>query len=376
MAGLTKCLSCCGVVVALLAVLLGLFHAGRLRTLAPYLTNFGSNGNKIGLTPSIWGDKPWLYEFSQLPRLDGKVAIVTGANAGLGFWTALHLARQGAHVYAGCRSEAKCAKAIEHIKANTSSALVEPAIVDVSSLKSVRAFAATFREKHTTLDIYVANAGIPMAGAQERTPEGIEPIFATNHVGHQLMYMLLEDLIQAAAAKTGDARVVAVSSAAHFDAVEGCPTSEKEMHEWFDAEYPLKMQAYARSKLANVLFAQEVASRNRHSQVFANSVHPGAVATEIFSKDKKHVKENTSPGLEVFRQLAEYLSESMWASEEGALTQVYLAAASEIREQNTRGRYFHPQAEEVLPLRPWAFNWTHQKALWQFTEELIASRRA
>eukprot|EP00929_Paragymnodinium_shiwhaense_P016053 TRINITY_DN12418_c0_g3_i1.p1 TRINITY_DN12418_c0_g3~~TRINITY_DN12418_c0_g3_i1.p1 ORF type:complete len:375 (+),score=91.50 TRINITY_DN12418_c0_g3_i1:100-1224(+) len=363
------CLCISAFLVALLAVFVGLMHAGRLRFMAPFLAVL--KRENIGLTPAVWGDKPWYYEYTSLPRLEGKVAIVTGANSGVGFWTAMHLARQGAHVYVGCRSTSKCDKAVELIKGNSSAANVEPAIVDVSSMASVRKFAAAFREKHDILDIYVANAGIAMAEPQGRTDEGIEPIFATNHVGHQLLYTLLEDLIQSAADKNGDARVVAVSSAAHFNAEQGCALTEKDLHERYDEEFPFKMFAYGRSKLANVLFAKEVAARNVERKVFANSVHPGAVQTEIWGKFRGDDKPKGFI-VERLNELIGYFKESMWTSEEGALTQVYLAAADEVRVQEVRGRYFHPQAEEVLPNRQWAVNWTHQKALWTFTEELIA----
>jgi len=362
------CLCVSAFLAAALAVLAGMMHAGRLRFIAPYFAMLHQN---IGMSPAVWGDKPWLYEYTSLPRLDGKVAIVTGANSGVGFWTAVHLARQGAHVYVGCRSSSKCDRAVELIKANSSAAKVEPAIMDVSIMASVRTFAAAFREKHGLLDIFVANAGIGFAGPQARTVEGLEPIFATNHVGHQLLYTLLEDLIQAAADKKGDARVVAVSSMAHFNAEQGCALTEKDLHDLYDAEEPFKVYAYGRSKLANVLFAKEVAARNTQRKVFANSAHPGAVQTEIWSNHKQEKKPD-SIIFGMFDSVVEYFKESMWTSEEGALTQVYLAASDDVRVQDIRGRYYHPQAQEVLPSMPWAVNWTHQKAVWAFTEELIA----
>jgi len=362
------CLCISALLTAALAVFVGMLHAGRLRFMAPYMVLLGPVS--IGMTPAVWGDKPWHYEYTSLPRLDGKIAIVTGANSGVGFWTAMHLARQGAHVYVGCRSSSKCDKAVELIKANSSAAKVEPAIMDVSVMASVRKFAAAFREKHDLLDILVANAGIAHSGPQARTIEGIEPIFATNHVGHQLLYTLLEDLIQSAADKKGDARVVAVSSGAHFEAKQGCAITEADLHALYDAEEPFKMGAYARSKLANVLFAREVAARNAQRHVFSNSVHPGVVHTEIWNKTNQDDREH-GPIVQVFINIVEYFKESMWTSEEGALTQVYLAASDDVRVQNIRGRYYHPQAQEVLPNMPWAVNWTHQKALWAFTEELI-----
>mmetsp|Transcript_48627 Transcript_48627/g.135874 ORF Transcript_48627/g.135874 Transcript_48627/m.135874 type:complete len:369 (-) Transcript_48627:19-1125(-) len=361
------CGGCCAFLVGIVAVLAGSFHAGKLNFLArglavlPYFS---------GMSPTYYGDKPWRYEYSQLPRLDGKVAIVTGANAGVGFWTALHLARQGAHVFVCCRSPAKCADAVELIKANTTDAKLEPAIVDMSNLASVRRFAQDFKEKHTRLDIFVANAGIGSSTAELLTADNIEPIFATNHVGHQLLYMLLEDLIVAAGGLTGDARVVVVSSCEHFRSAQGVMLTRAALNERY-ANSPALL-SYAQSKLANVLFAQEVARRMDSKPVFANSLHPGAVNTTIWGKGAKPI--STLPfKVRVRSAIVNYLKESMWTAEEGALTQVYLAAASEVREQRIRGRYFHPQAVEVFP-HAHARNFTLQKAVWAFTEDLIAGR--
>ena len=138
-------------------------------------------------------------------------------------------------------------------------------------------------------------------------------------------------------------------------------------------------RSYYESKLANVLFAQEVADRVRDAPVFANSLHPGAVRTELWDNMMSTLPkiESTDARLLQFVQLLlEYFKPSMWTAEEGALTQVYLAAADEVRERNIRGRYFHPQALEVIPSRRFAPNRTLQKALWAFTEKLIDGEEA
>eukprot|EP00927_Polykrikos_kofoidii_P058702 TRINITY_DN533_c0_g1_i11.p1 TRINITY_DN533_c0_g1~~TRINITY_DN533_c0_g1_i11.p1 ORF type:complete len:376 (-),score=49.11 TRINITY_DN533_c0_g1_i11:40-1167(-) len=368
------CGGCSAFVVLCVAVLAGLLHQGHLSVFGPFMARFldeFGNAKWTGLTPAMWGSKPWRFEYSMLPDLSGRVALVTGANVGLGYWTAHHLALRGAHVFVGCRSEAKCSNAIHMIKSNYTSAKVDPAILDVSSLSSVRAFGDKFLKSTDRLDILVLNAGIGSSGAK-RSVDAIEPVFATNHVGHQLLYLILEDLILKTGESTGDARVVAVSSTAHFESWDdGVALTRDELNKRWDAELADKTnfaiaKAYPQSKLANVLFAQEAARRMTCKPVFVNSLHPGAVSTEIFNKSL----ENSS----TLKGIINYFAESFWSPEEGALTQVYLAAANDIKDRDLRGRYFHPQAVETQPCARFAHNLTLQKALWSFTDQLIEGR--
>lgn len=290
------------VFVVIFATVVALFHKGFLSGLWPIRARFAdANGNLnyIGLTPAFNGATPWRYTYDQLPSLDGKVAFITGANSGLGFWTALHLARKGAKVYVGCRNEGKCAKAVEDMKSEIErregaggTTELHEAILDTSSIASVKAFCAKFLKETTRLDILVLNAGIGTSTAT-RSVDGIEPVFATNHVGHQLLYMMLEDLIVRTSEETRDARVVVVSSNAHYESFDdGVALTREELNNRWDLhkknEFDLNhAKMYPQSKLANILFAQEAALRNRDNRVFVNSLHPGVVSTEIYEKMKK-----------------------------------------------------------------------------------------
>jgi len=342
------------------------------------LANPNLNQALLGMSPAIWGDRPWFYEYSELPDLSQKVALITGANSGVGFWTALHLARKGAHVLVGCRSASKCSKAVDRIKANSTSASVEVAIVDVSRLASVKAFATDFLSKNKRLDILVLNAGIA-ASSLDLTEDNIEPVFATNHVGHQLLYMMLEKTIVSTGEAHGDARVVVVSSASHFDSTHGVETTRKALNDRYSAAKAsgdsMMDTIYPQSKLANVLFAQEAARRVAGKPVYVNSLHPGGVDTKILDNS---MAEKAKSGLtmkdKILISIVGYFKESLWTSEDGALTQVYLAAASDVRERDISGSYFHPQAVEVMPCHQNTRNLTLQRALWTFTEELIEGR--
>ena len=375
---------CCAVFVVSVSVLLGCFHLGALRSLGVYQLQgrFGDKFNNhqwLGLSPVIYGNTPWAYEYSMLPDLGGKVALVTGANSGVGYWTALHLARKGAHVVLTCRSSKKCSAAANEIKSNYSAASLETSIFDLASLAEVRKAGTTFLESHTRLDILVCNAGLTVYKDQQ-TVDGIAAVFAINHVAHQLFYKILEPLLLATAEKTADVRVVVISSSTHYNSYnDGVALTRKALNDRHAAIHDENIpysdkKSYPESKLANVLFAQEVAERTRESPVFANSAHPGAVQTEIW--DKTAATGSEIDGYKTVMQgywpkFVNYFKGSMWSPEEGALTQVFLAAADEIREKNIRGRYFHPQALEVIPCRRFAQNRTLQKAVWAFTDALI-----
>ncbi len=186
----------------------------------------------------------WTAE--DIPDLSGKTMIVTGANGGLGYETALQLARHGAHVVLACRDLTRASDAIGAIRASHPGATLEPMRLDLASLESVRKFADAFLTQHTALHVLCNNAGV-MALPLRRTAEGYEMQFGTNHLGHfALTGLLLRRLLE-----TPGARVVNVSSYMHrggrmrFDDLQ----AERGYRKW---------QAYAQSKLANLLFTYEL----------------------------------------------------------------------------------------------------------------------
>ena len=198
---------------------------------------------------------PWTA--ADIPPLEGRVIIVTGANSGLGFETALALARAGARVVLACRDRVKGAGAHERLRAEVPGADVEVAPLDLADLASVRTFAAEFSAGHDRLDVLVNNAGV-MAIPRRETADGFEMQFGTNHLGHFALTGLLLDRLLA----TPGARVVTVTSMAarggriRFDDLQG----RGHYGRW---------SAYGQAKLANQLFTLEldrkVAGRTRRS---------------------------------------------------------------------------------------------------------------
>lgn len=203
------------------------------------------------------------------------LALVTGGNRGLGRAAAEKLARQGLSVVITSRRQEEGDQAAAEIRGHVAGADVTAMALDLSSMASVRAFAAAFRERFDHLDVLLCNAGI-LQQSPERllSAEGHEVTFATNHLGHFLLVNLLLDVIKASAT-----RVVVVSSRLHL------PNSGQGDEVRFDFDdYDLKngyspSRAYKNSKLCNVWFAWELNRRLAGSGATANAVCPGFVPT-------------------------------------------------------------------------------------------------
>jgi NAD(P)-dependent dehydrogenase (short-subunit alcohol dehydrogenase family) len=204
----------------------------------------------------------------ELGDLRGRVAIVTGANSGIGFETALALAGAGAHVILAGRSQPTLDRAVATLRSRHPQASAATAILDLADLSSVRAFADTVRRSHPALHLLINNAGVMAIPERRLTVDGFELTFGTNHLGHfALTGLLLPQLT------VGKARVVTVSALVarrgqiQFDNLD-----------WHSGYAPMK--AYAASKLANVAFAVELAKRGQ-GVVTSVAVHPGTALTGL-----------------------------------------------------------------------------------------------
>ena len=201
----------------------------------------------------------------------GRVAVVAGANSGIGLITSRELARAGARVVMACRDLGRGDEAATNIRSGVPNADVEVMRLDLADLSSVGEFAASFGARHQGLDVLVNNAGV-MALPRRLTADGFEMHIGTNHLGHFALTGLLLERLTAAS----PARVVTVSSGAHrmgridFDDLQ----SERRYWRW---------GAYAQSKLANLLFAFELQRRAEAAGFALRSVaaHPGYAATNL-----------------------------------------------------------------------------------------------
>ncbi len=206
-----------------------------------------------------------------VPDLTGKIAIVTGANSGLGYETALVLAAKGAHVIVASRDAKKGQEAISQLQANKPRGTLTFMALDLANLASVKQFAAQFQQQFTALDRLINNAGVMHLPYRE-TADGFEMQFGTNHLGHFALTGLLLPTIM----KTPKARVVTVSSGLHRSGhINFADLHGKTKYN----EYA----AYSQSKLANLLFAFELQRKLSAHQIDAISVaaHPGFSATNL-----------------------------------------------------------------------------------------------
>jgi NAD(P)-dependent dehydrogenase (short-subunit alcohol dehydrogenase family) len=197
--------------------------------------------------------------------------LVTGATSGIGLHASIALARRGARVVMVGRDAARTDAAAADVAARSGSTNVSHLLCDFSSQAAVRALAEAFRARHDRLDVLVNNAG-GVNKTRRLTVDGLEMTFAVNHLGYFLLTNLLGDLI----VRSAPARIVTVASVGHRRATLDFDDLG------YERGYSI-MRAYGRSKLANVLFASELARRLAGTGVTSNSLHPGAVDTGIWA---------------------------------------------------------------------------------------------
>jgi retinol dehydrogenase-12 len=229
--------------------------------------------------------------------------LITGGNTGIGLSTAIALARDGGRVHIACRSAAAGEAAVERIKAASGSADVRLLMLDLASLSSVRACAAEFLALDEPLHVLVNNAGV--GGQRGLSADGFELHFAVNHLGHFALTQLLLDRL---AASGPGARVVNVSSEAHYNARGIDFAAVRRRTATFAGA-----REYAVSKLCNVLFTQELARRLDGTVTTSYALHPGVVASDIWRR--------------VPRLARPFITRRMLTTEQGAVTSVYCATS-------------------------------------------------
>ena len=270
--------------------------------------------------------------------MTGKIVLITGANSGIGFEAAVRIARMGAQIVMVARDRQKAETAIVAARERSGSDKFSLMLCDMSSMSGVRRLAAEVLATIPRLDVLVNNAG-SVNDARHITGEGLEQTFAANYVGHFLLTQLLLPLLKAST----PSRIVNVSSMAHWQG-----TLDFDNLQFEKGGFSI-MKAYGRSKLAQIVFTHELARRLAGTGVTVNSLHPGAVATRIWS----HAPWFTRPVLAVAQLF-------MLTPEQGAERIVYLATSPEVEGQ-TGGYYdknkrVEPSAlarDEAIAARLW-----------------------
>ena len=300
-------------------------------------------------TPMAWTEK-------DIPHLSGRTAVVTGANGGLGFQTALALAGAGAHVVLAARDPAKTAAAEERIKEPYPTASLEVVPLDLGDLSVVSAAASTILDGHEQVDLLVNNAGV-MAMPQRTTVDGFEMQFGINHLGHwALTAHLLPALLRAPAA-----RVVTVTSTARHRAFRPLDPADPHMRKNYGA-----WTAYAQAKMANFHFGLGLQQQFARAGVAASSLiaHPGLSNTDLQART---VREGGAGKLGPFFEVL--TARSGMSPFEGARPQ--LRAATD--PQAKGGELYAPRFGSHGPAvrRPILRRWDLQKqidVLWQVSE--------
>lgn len=249
-----------------------------------------------------------------MDNLDGKIAIVTGANSGMGMATVEALSDKGATVIMLCRSEERGKEAVLKLTENKERNL-DLILCDLGDYESIRNFAKAVKEKYDHIDILVNNAGF-ISLDRQLTKEGLERQFGINHIGH---FLLTKELLELMGKGS---RIVNVASGAHktgkihFDDIN--------LTKGFNV-----IKAYSQSKLANVLFTRELARRVADRGITVNCCHPGAVATNI------GIDRDTGFGKTITGLLKPFFQTPM----EGARTAIFLASDKSV--ENITGGYFY-----------------------------------
>jgi NAD(P)-dependent dehydrogenase (short-subunit alcohol dehydrogenase family) len=282
----------------------------------------------------------------------GKTVIVTGANAGIGFETALALYEKGADVIITCRSLEKAQETIDKIKQHTGKGKLEAGVLDLSSLASVEQFTADFIDKHKQLHVLINNAGV-MRPPASKTAEGIEMQFGVNFIGHFALTGRLYPVLKA----SSGSRIVTVSSNAYLRG--------KIDFDNFKLEKPYDAgREYAQSKLADIMLSIELQRRIAHTGdgVESIAVQPGANNTELLrymnDEELKAAIERVGP---------------LMAPWQGALPSLYAAIVAGAipgalygPDQDGGYRGYPAQAE----IRPHALDEQVAKRLWEYAEEV------
>jgi retinol dehydrogenase-14 len=276
--------------------------------------------------------------------LSGRTILVTGATSGIGLAASRELASMGAELVLVGRDPARLDAALAAVRARSRSGAVSTLCHDLSSLAAVRALAAEVRVRHPRLHVLVNNAG-GASPTRQVTADGLERTFAVNHLAPYLLTRLLLDRL----VESAPARIVTVSSIAHRRA--RLDLADLQLQRRYTV-----MRAYGGSKLANVLFTRELARRLAGTRVTANCLHPGVVATRIWSRTPWWTK-----------PLFAAMKPFMLTPEQGAETLVHLSASPDARQLT--GAYL--EKGKVVEPAPQARDDQLARRLWDESARLV-----
>ncbi|KAF8949949.1 hypothetical protein BGZ52_004242, partial [Haplosporangium bisporale] len=285
------------------------------------------------------------YSDDQIPDLSGKVAVVTGANTGLGYGIKVALAGHGAHVIATCLP-------------NAPEPNLEFLQLDLNDINNCAQAAKNFLKKGLPLHILINNSGI-MNTPFALSADGLEQQLAVNHIGHFVFTMGLLQKIK----ESQPSRIVVLSSMMH----EQHPKGGIDFDSINDENTSNLGARNGHSKLVIILFGKALARRLMDERVYVNIAHPGFVNTELNRLNQESF--GRTSGL-----LLDYVTRIMgMAPDIGALTQLYCATSPGVENKDIRGKYFIPIANDLKP-NPTACDEDLQERLWSWAENTVREK--
>lgn len=277
--------------------------------------------------------------------MQDKICIITGANSGIGFYTALALARKGATIVMVCRNAEKAETAKQEIIDKTQNKNITIFLADFSSLEESKRVGKEVASKYPKIDILINNAGFIAKGYREVTADGLEKTFAVNHMGYFIFTHFLLDAVKA----SPQGRIISVSSEAHRF-VSNVDLTNLQLTRGYTS-----LKAYGISKLCNIWFTRELARRIKDTNVTVNCVHPGAVATN-FGTD-------SGPFFETLLKLGKMF---LLTPQQGAETSIFLASNPEV--SKVTGEYF--SKSQIKKISRDARDDNKAKKLWDMSLEI------
>jgi NAD(P)-dependent dehydrogenase (short-subunit alcohol dehydrogenase family) len=280
--------------------------------------------------------------------MNNKTILITGASGGIGLQSAIDLAKQGANIVMVGHDKERTSQAVELVKTQTGNQSVSYLLADLSSIQEVRRLAQEFKDKYQILDVLLNNAGAIFL-TRKVSVDGYEMTLALNHLNYFLLTNLLLDMLKSAPS----ARIVNVSSRAHYRG-----------HVNFDDLQSQRgyngMRVYSMSKLMNVLFTYELARRLEDTNVTANCLHPGFVASNFAGNNGW-----------IVRVAMNFMSGRI-SVEEGAKCPIFLASSPDV--QGVSGKYFNYDTKETRSSEE-SYDQNVARQLWDISEKLVAIKK-
>lgn len=280
--------------------------------------------------------------------MKNKLCVVTGANSGIGYEISKGLLKKGAYLVMVCRNEDKAEQAKAQLMQETGERGIDIVLCDFSIQAEIRKAAEEIQNQYKCIDVLINNHGF-IASERNETVDGLEETFAVNHIGYFLFTNLLLDQVL----ESEKGRIINVASEAHrygeFD------SDNLQLKEGFKV-----MKAYGNSKLFNILFTKELAERIKDTEVTANCVHPGVVASN-FGKNSNFL----------IRLAYGIGSLFMISNEKGAETPLYLATSDDV--EGVNGAYF--KNKRAVAPRKQARDLEAARQLWDMSEELAGLKQ-